>query len=306
MGVKLGEDLVATVYAMDRQVQGAGPRADAQASAWDTVDARAHLAHSTTTGSARGAGHRLRLLSYNIQTGVASTRYSQYLTYGWKHLLPYAHRWENLDRIARAMSGFDIVGLQEVDSGSLRTGFVNQSKYLAERGHFPFWHCHTNRRLGKLAQNSNALLSRLLPHEVIEHRLPGLPGRGALLVRFGAVEEPLVVAILHLALGKRGRTRQIEYLCDQLGRFPHVILMGDLNCNPESREMRHLLRETRLRSPDSRLNTFPSWRPRRSIDHILATPEIAVERSYIPHWPFSDHLPIAMEVSIPAGVRLPT
>jgi endonuclease/exonuclease/phosphatase family metal-dependent hydrolase len=292
---------------MDKHVPIAGSQGGAEASAntpWDTVDAVAnHGQPHLTLG--RGAGHRLRLLSYNIQTGVASSRYSQYLTYGWKHLLPYAHRWENLDRIARAMSAFDLVGLQEVDSGSLRTGFVNQTKYLAEKARFPFWHCHTNRRLGKLAQNSNALLSRLSPHAVIEHRLPGLPGRGAILVRFGAAEEPLVVAILHLALGKRGRTRQIEYLCEQLGRFPHVILMGDLNCNPDSREMRYLLRETRLRSPDSQLNTFPSWRPRRSIDHILATPEIEVERTYIPHWPFSDHLPIAMEVLIPAGVRLP-
>ena len=95
------------------------------------------------------------------------------MTHGWKHLLPYANRWDNLDRIARGLRSFDIVGLQEVDSGSLRTGFVNQIKYLADGANFPFWYHQVNRRLGKFAQHSNGLLSRLHPYERADHKLPG-------------------------------------------------------------------------------------------------------------------------------------
>jgi endonuclease/exonuclease/phosphatase family metal-dependent hydrolase len=76
-------------------------------------------------------GTRIRLLSYNIQVGMASTRPHHYLTESWKHVLPHAKSYDNLTRIAHAISGFDIVALQEVDAGSLRTSFINQIEYLA-------------------------------------------------------------------------------------------------------------------------------------------------------------------------------
>ncbi len=79
----------------------------------------------------------LQLLSYNIQAGIAGTRYRDYLTQSWQHVLPSARRMTNLDRIARLVSRFDIVGLQEIDAGSLRSGFVNQAEYLAQRAGFP-------------------------------------------------------------------------------------------------------------------------------------------------------------------------
>lgn len=247
---------------------------------------------------------RLRLLSYNIQTGIASQRYRHYITQGWRHVLPCTHRWRNLDGIAQALSSFDIVGLQEVDSGSLRTGFINQTKYLAEQARFPFWHCQTNRRLGKFAQHSNALLSRLIPQELTEYPLPGLPGRGVLMARFGAEVDALTLFVLHLALGRRARMRQIAYLVELVNHYPYVILMGDLNCGLKSQEMKQLLRDTPLQSMEGNLNTFPSWQPRWRLDHILTTPELQIERAYTPAWMFSDHLPMAIEVLIPPVVKL--
>ena len=62
---------------------------------------------------------RLRLLSYNIQSGLTTRKYSQYLTRSWKHLVPVPSRMANLDGIARVLKGYDIVALQEVDAGSL-------------------------------------------------------------------------------------------------------------------------------------------------------------------------------------------
>jgi endonuclease/exonuclease/phosphatase family metal-dependent hydrolase len=255
-------------------------------------------------GSGAEGGQRLRLLSYNIQTGIISDRYRHYVTYSWKHLLPYTKRWTNLDRIAQSLSGFDLVGLQEVDSGSLRTGFINQTKYLADRAGFPFWHFQTNRRLGKLAQHANGLLSRVTPHECLDYKLPGLPGRGALLARFGSMEEPLALFILHLSLGQRGRMRQMAYLAELVNGYAHAVVMGDLNCELDSAEMRFLVEHTDLHPPSGGLSTFPSWRPHRHIDHILVTPRLEVERTYLPHWTFSDHLPIAMDVKLPQSVRL--
>ena len=51
-------------------------------------------------------------------------------------MLPTGKR-ANLDSLADLFSPFDVVGLQESDPGSMRSGFDNQSDYLAERGRFP-------------------------------------------------------------------------------------------------------------------------------------------------------------------------
>ena len=74
-----------------------------------------------------GTHRRLRVLSYNIQSGVDTNRYRQYVTQSWKHLLPHKERLLNLNRIAAMIGEYDLVGLQEVDSGSLRSGFVDQT-----------------------------------------------------------------------------------------------------------------------------------------------------------------------------------
>ena len=66
--------------------------------------------------------------------------------------------------------------------------------------------------------------------------------------------------------------------------------------------MQLLTGETRLQAPTRNHDTYPSWRPRRRIDHILVTPEIRIRRSFVPHWRYSDHRPIAMDVELPEPI----
>ena len=248
---------------------------------------------------------RLRLLSYNIQAGLSTSKYSHYLTRSWQHVVPVPSRMDNLDGIAEILPDYDIVGLQEIDTGSLRSGFVNQVKYLAERGQFRYVSNQSNRRIGRISQHSNAVLSRLRPTHVDEHKLPGLiPGRGLLSLQFGHGEDALNLFMVHLSLGKRGRLRQIEYLAEQIREYRHVIVMGDLNCRSDSREMRRLLRLTYLCEPAPGLHTFPSWRPNRQLDHILVSPSIQVEKVAVLTHTFSDHLPITMQIIVPKHVLM--
>lgn len=250
-------------------------------------------------------GQRLRLLSYNVQTGISTTRYRHYLTRSWKHVLHHPARFDNLDRIAQLLRDYDLVGLQEVDAGSSRSGYVNLTQYLAERAGFPFWDDRTNRRLGRFARHSMGILSRLRPTEITEHKLPGrLPGRGALCVRFGRKQHSLVVMIVHLALGKRGRMDQLAFLSELVNEYRHVILMGDMNCTSDSPEIDLLINRTLMSEPAHGLHTFPSWRPQRNIDHILVTPTLQVDQVQVLDYPVSDHLPIAMEITLPASVKL--
>ncbi len=246
------------------------------------------------------AAPRLRLLSYNIQTGIAARGYRHYLMHSWKHVLPDSRRLENLNQIATLIREFDVIGLQEVDGGSLRSGFINQTEYLARRANFPHWYDQTNRNLGLIGQHSISFLSRLQPTEIVEHRLPGrIPGRGTLSVNFGNGDNKLMLLIVHFALGRRARLEQIRYVGTILHQFPHVILMGDLNFRSDSSEMELLLKLSGLREPVHGLYTFPSWRPNRNIDHILVSPSIEIENVRTLNCRFSDHLPIAMDVVVP-------
>ena len=251
------------------------------------------------------ADKRLRLLSYNIQIGITTRRYRQYLTHSWKHVLHHPQRFSNLDRIAQLMSEYDLVGVQEADAGSARSGFVNITEYLANAAGFPYWDDQTNRRIGQFARHSLGVLSRYKPSGITEHKLPGrLPGRGAMAVRFGDGEESLVVLIVHLALSRRGRLSQLDYLSDLINDYRHVVLMGDMNCRSDSQEIELLVNKTLMTEPLHGLHTFPSWRPKRNIDHILVTPTVEVGRAEVLNYPLSDHLPISMEVVLPESVEL--
>jgi endonuclease/exonuclease/phosphatase family metal-dependent hydrolase len=80
--------------------------------------------------------------------------------------------------------------------------------------------------------------------------------------------------------------------------------MGDLNFGCDSEEMRVLTESGRLTQPACQMNTFPSWRPIRKIDHILVSDSLQVENAKVVEYPLSDHLPIGIDVIIPSGMRL--
>jgi len=248
----------------------------------------------------------LKLMSFNIQAGTSTAHYRQYVTRSWRQVLPNNQRVANLDAIAELTSGFDLVALQEVDCGSLRSGFVNQAKYLATHAGFPWWIHQPNRKVGVIAHAGNGLLSRIQPDRVDEHRLPGaIPGRGALVVRLGDGPAALWVVVLHLALGRRARFQQLRYVAHLVARHRHVLVLGDMNTGPESRELREFAEHAGLRLPTSRPATFPSWQPQRAIDHILASPSLEIRRYWAPDSPLSDHLPLGAEVLLPEEINLP-
>lgn len=253
-----------------------------------------------------GPSRQLKLLSYNIQAGTTTGRYSEYLTSSWRQVLPNNQRIANLDAISELVADYDIVALQEVDCGSLRSGFLNQAKYLATHAHFEHWSHQGNRKVGMLAHAGNGLLSRIKPSEIEEHRLPGaIPGRGAMVVRYGEGEWALYLVILHLALGRRARAQQFAYVTGLIKRFPHVVVMGDLNTSPGSRELREFCDQAGLVIPSRDIMTFPSWGPQRAIDHILISPDMDVASIEALPVTYSDHLPLAMTVNLNGGVALP-
>jgi len=248
---------------------------------------------------------RLRLLSFNIQVGISTERYRHYLTRSWQHLLPHMGRAGNLQKIGSLLSDFDLVALQEADGGSLRSGYVNQVEHLAHLGAFPYWYQQLNRNLGRFAQHSNGVLSRLKPQLIEDHPLPGPAGRGAILVRFGDGEDALVVVMMHLALGSKTRARQLAYIRELIGGYRHQVLMGDMNTHATDLLQHSPLRDLGLVAPQVEA-TFPSWRPQRCLDHILLSPSLTLERVEVLSQPISDHLPVAVEIRLPDSLTVDT
>ena len=242
----------------------------------------------------------LKLLSANIQAGSSTRRYSDYATRSWSHVLPTGNKRGALDLIAQLAGQHDIVGLQESDPGSWRSGFTNQTHYLAERGGFDYWSHQPNRRVGNVASSANGLLSKLEPVEVVDHPLPGrIAGRGVLMARFGEGDAGLTIAVAHLSLGTASRKSQLAFIGELLHDHPHAVLMGDFNCVSDGPDMQALYKRTRLQPPACAVPTFPSWRPQRAIDHILATSTLACNGLSAFPAALSDHLALSLELDVP-------
>jgi endonuclease/exonuclease/phosphatase family metal-dependent hydrolase len=250
--------------------------------------------------------HRLRLLSCNILAGGSVQRYHEYVTRSLSAVLPGRSKMENLDRLAEVLQQFDVIGLQEADAGSLRSGFLNQTRYLAEAAGMPFWSHQPNRAMARVAHSANGLISRMEPQAVLDYPLPSrIPGRGALLAKFGEGDDTLAVMVAHLSLSAPARARQLGFIAELMQEFPHAILMGDLNTEPHSAEMQHLFAKCGLQPPAQPTPTFPSWKPKRALDHILASSAIVIDKVWSLPQAFSDHLPLAAEILLPESLANP-
>ena len=246
----------------------------------------------------------LKLLSFNIQAGIRTERYHEYVTRGWRQVLHDPGRLPNLDRIGAVLRGYDLVALQEVDAGSLRSGYTNQVAWLARCAGLPFWYAQRNRRLGRLAQHGNGLLACREPLELVDHPLPStmIPGRGAILARFAVEDDtPLLLVSAHLSLGPRSRDKQLGWVAEQVADADRVIVMGDLNARIDDLLQRSPLKDTRLRpAAEGPLPTYPSWRPRLDLDHVLVSPGVRIDGARPILCQFSDHLPLSVDVRLGA------
>lgn len=247
---------------------------------------------------------RLRLLSFNMQAGMGFDASHHYVTRSLRNLLPHRRQHEQLEQIAQLIGRYDVVALQEVDGGSLRSGYTHQLAHLAERAGFPWWFQQVNRDLGHLGQFSNGLLSRQSPMAVEAHALPGLKGRGIIVSRFGVGEHSLMVLNVHLALSMKARLHQFAYIHKVIADTTHVVLMGDLNCTHEELR-RSPIGDRQWQWLDEELHTYPSWKPQRQIDHILVSDQLKVHSIEVLEDRLSDHRPLALELDLPAGLCLP-
>lgn len=209
----------------------------------------------------------------------------------------------------------DVVALQELDVGRIRTGGVDQAHEIALQLGMSF---HFNPALRVMEElYGDAILTALPCALVRAGPLPGLPGirdlepRGALwaAVQVGGVT--LQVINTHLGLVARERQAQVEALLgpEWLGHpacQDPVILIGDFNALPRSRAYQRLaaqLADAQRARPNPRpRSTFPARLPVFRIDHAFLGRGVEVIDSVVPRTPLtrvaSDHLPLVLDVRI--------
>ncbi len=206
----------------------------------------------------------------------------------------------------------DIVALQEVDVGRVRTGSVDQAAEIAKALGM---HSHFHPALRVLdEQYGDAILTRSPSVVVKAGMLPGLlpsrrrEPRGAIWITtdFGGFQ--IGVINTHLGLTRSERSAQVGALigADWIGGASDtstLIVTGDFNVVPHSRSYRRLaacLRPAREFIPSLRLRTFPSRLPVLALDHIFAGDAIKVSalctvRNPLAHVA-SDHLPLLADL----------
>ena len=239
---------------------------------------------------------KFKVLTYNIQVAMPSKSIRHYITHSWHHLFPHPHREANLGQIAELITPYDIVGLQELDAGSFRSEYVNQTDHLARLANFNHSQHQTTRNFGPLAQHSKALLSRLPILSYHHHSLPArLRGRGVTTFTLGSLGQEIFVVNAHLSLGRRAQLEQLGFIAQLIAKHPNVIVMGDLNLTPSTLEASPL---SHLHSALKNVATYPSWKPTKQIDYILVSPSLRVINAGVIPCDFSDHLPVFAELEL--------
>jgi endonuclease/exonuclease/phosphatase family metal-dependent hydrolase len=249
---------------------------------------------------------QLRLMTYNVHRCVG------------------VDRDLNVERIAAVIADArpDIVALQELDVGRVRTRGVDQAHRLAELlGMRSRFHPAMN---VEEELYGDAILTALPERVVRTGPLPGYPRmrglepRGALWVAVdlgGGVE--LQVINTHLGLVPQEQQRQAaallggEWMAAE-GFTAPAVLLGDFNATPYSQTYRMfhtVMRDAQVGRKQAPTATFPSRFPFMRIDHVFLAGAIEVTGVSSPYDArariASDHLPLIvdLEIAIPAAAE---
>jgi endonuclease/exonuclease/phosphatase family metal-dependent hydrolase len=194
----------------------------------------------------------------------------------------------DLDRIIDEIRRYnpDILGLNEVDVGAIKTGFIDIGAYIANKLNMYYYYGPTF-----IKHYGNAILSKY-PFQFAEYtRLPrveenGKEPRAVIKAKFSINSEIWTVYVNHLATNKDDRLLQVPFIVNKINEesFQRVIWMGDFNFRPNSEEYSKINGTSALNFTDTHefinppagltggldKNAVPSNR----IDYILSSPDL--------------------------------
>ncbi len=223
---------------------------------------------------------KLRILTYNIQIGRAP---------GGSYSDPSAAR---LDRAANVIKNAepDIAGLQEVDCKTERSGAsIDQLAELSRQtGLLPFFAPKIKLPGGDYGIG---VLSKTAPIQMRSVLMEGSSHTRVLqILEF----EQFIFFNTHLPLSQEKRLAAVAAIEKEAQKYEKpIILVGDINAEPDSKEVKELEKNWKNLGPDA--PTYPSPNPNVRIDYIFlrnAKSFKVRETEVIPDPETSDHRPV--------------
>ena len=244
----------------------------------------------------------MRLLLYNIRYGLGRGPALHWPLPGLGYLTGGNQR--NLKRITDFIKDQDpdVVGLVEVDTGSIRSRRINQAETVGRAlGHYSVYQCKygessLNHRLPIVRKQGNAFLAAPRVHGERFHYFD----KGIKRLTIELELEHCAVFLVHLSLKYRHRQAQLRALHDLVAASQKpVIIAGDFNTFWGEHEIYLFMKASKLRSANTMgLPSYPSQAPRKELDFVLYGEGISISNFSIPQVQFSDHLPLVCDFNI--------
>ena len=243
----------------------------------------------------------MRLLLYNIRYAVGGGASMHMPLPGAGYVLGNQSVLPEITRFIKDVDP-DIVGLIEVDTGSIRSRMVNQAEKIAAdlRMNTSYETKYGSKSLNQLLpivrKQGNAFMAAQRVHGEKFHYFD--TGIKRLIIELEM--EDFAVFLVHLSLKYRHRHLQLRHLHDLIEATEKpVIVAGDFNTFWGENEIYLFLRAAGLRSANSDgIPTYPSRSPRKELDFVLYQEGIEVTSFEIPDVRLSDHLPLICDFEV--------
>ena len=247
---------------------------------------------------------KIKVMNWNIFWGFGSVKNSLHHSLAfWKFLGMVATK-KNVSKISQFIrtKQIDIVGLQEIDNGSIRNRKFNQVDKVSDITELKFKKYAPEKTFLNFADDGNALISRFNFKNIKIIDLPyNKEKRSLISANYKIKGKEFKVIVTHLGawkFNKNERIQQMHTISEYVNSLNiPVILMGDFNCEPQDREFKLLLTKTNLK-PLIDGATYKHMGKDCKYDNILISPEIKVIESKILDVNLSDHKPVYAELSI--------
>lgn len=243
----------------------------------------------------------MRLVLYNIRYGVGSGIATHLPVPGAGYVLGNQANLNKLIEFFQSLSP-DIVGLVEVDTGSIRSRNVNQAEVIATAlGHKSSYETKygsnsLNQLLPIIRKQGNAFLAAPTIHNERFHYFD--TGIKKLIIELELTD--VAIFLVHLSLKYRHRHLQLRHLYDLVEQTDKpAMVIGDFNTFWGQDEIYLFQRATGLKSANvDALPSYPSRSPRRELDFILYQDGISIDHFSVPDVTLSDHLPLVCDFHV--------
>ena len=243
----------------------------------------------------------MRLLLYNIRYAVGGGASMHVPLPGAGYVLGNQSVLPEITRFIKDVDP-DIVGLIEVDTGSIRSRMVNQAEKIASDLRMntsyetKYGSKSINQMLPIVRKQGNAFMAAERVHGEKFHYFD--TGIKRLIIELEMAE--FAVFLVHLSLKYRHRHLQLRRLHDLIEATEKpVIVAGDFNTFWGENEIYLFMRAAGLRSANvDGMPTYPSRSPRKELDFVLYQEGITVNNFEVPDVRLSDHLPLVCDFEV--------